>query len=793
MDIDIPPPPRRAFGRAWEDFEPTATEEKLAEAARVGEICELGLAAPKTGEASNTIRAEFLRFLALGGDARAPMHEKGLRLRGAFVEGALDLEGAELPFDLLPIFCSFVQPITFRGAHGRTINLHGSHLNGLSADGLRLDGALFLRHVQATGEMRLLGAQITGNLECDQGQFKNPGGFALVCDRVEIGGSVFLRAEFHATGATRLLGARITGDLDCTKGYFDNAGGAALSCDGAEIGGGVLLSNGFHATGETRLLDARISGNLDCTGGRVNNARGGALVCDRVEVGGSVLLRAKFHATGGTNLIGARITRDLDCTKGCFDNAGGAALSCNGAEIGGRMLLSDGFHAIGATLLFGARIAGDFSCNGARFDNAGGAALSCDRAEIGGGVFLSNDFHASGETRLPSARITGELNCDGGRFDNTGGYALNLASAKIGGAVFFRAKLHATGQTNLVGARITGDLDCSNGRFDNADGDTLICDGAEIGGGLFFRGKTAAQGRVSFAHAQVGALADASECWPNRSLDLDGFRYQRISATAPLDAKTRIAWLDKQMPRFLEGKNFALQPWTHLANVLREQGHFSEAAEVDIAREDRLRKAGRIAPLPSPRRWWAGVATPKNLRELGDFALSIWAEAKLLPNFIFRPLHRAYGLLAGYGFKPRRVIIIAFFAWLVFAAFYDYAASWAVFGPSNASVFQNKAYEHCRPEAPDKPENGKKKIGNWTRCPELPGEYTSFSPLAYSADLILPVVSLGQSNDWAPITSGESLGYATRLAVWFEELFGWVAALTLAAIASGLVKRKDGD
>jgi hypothetical protein len=28
--------------------------------------------------------------------------------------------------------------------------------------------------------------------------------------------------------------------------------------------------------------------------------------------------------------------------------------------------------------------------------------------------------------------------------------------------------------------------------------------------------------------------------------------------------------------------------------------------------------------------------------------------------------------------------------------------------------------------------------------------------------------------------------------IYFEKIFGWVAALTLAAIAAGLVKRKDG-
>lgn len=222
---------------------------------------------------------------------------------------------------------------------------------------------------------------------------------------------------------------------------------------------------------------------------------------------------------------------------------------------------------------------------------------------------------------------------------------------------------------------------------------------------------------------------------------------------SPLDAKTRIAWLYKQEKRFLEGENFALQPWTHLAKVLREQGHFREAADVDIGRENLLRKAGRVS---------------------------------------YRPLHYLYGLFAGYGYKPGRVILIAIAIWIACGAFYDYAASQAAFGPSNALVFQNPAYERCRPKAST---NCRPKMCNWTKCSDLPGEYTSFSPYIYSLDLILPVVGLSQANDWTPITWGDdwTLGYVVRFATWFEELFGWVAALTLAAIASGLVKRRDGE
>jgi hypothetical protein len=543
-------PPRRPFGRSWSDFQPTEAEKKLAEAARTGEVCVLGEQAPDEGAEENTIRAGFLRFLALGGDETAPVYEKGVRLKGAFIEGQLDLEGVKLPFDLLLWECCFDAPITLRSARCRTISLDGSRVVGFDGDRLQLDGSLFLRQVHATGEIRLLGARIANDLDCGGGRFKNEGGIALFCDSAEIGGNIFLNRDFHATGVTNLFGARITGQLDCTGGRFENAGGLALGCDNAKISGGLL-----------------------------------------------------------------------------------------------------------------------------------------------------------------------------------------------------------------------------------------------------FRGQTSVQGAISFAHAEVATLGDDPSLWPENSLHLEGFRYQRITSTSPLDAKTRIAWLYKQQREFLEGENFALQPWMHLAKVMREQGHFRDAAEVDISRENLLRRAGRIAVLPAPRRWWAYFWTPANPTGNYDTPNSTFEQAKLLPNIVPWVLHWFYGVFAAYGHKPIRVLYVAVAIWFCLGAFYDCAGSKAAFGPSNALVYQNPVYEHCRPEASATPANGKAKIGNWTKCPNLPGEYTSFSALAYSLDLILPVVGLSQANDWTPITSGDewTLGYVVRIATWFEEIFGWVAALTLAAIASGLVKRRDGE
>jgi hypothetical protein len=70
-------------------------EERLLAKVREGEICEIDAARPEAASPDNKVRAEFVRFLALGGDGGAPVHEHRVQLQGAFIEGDLDLEGCE--------------------------------------------------------------------------------------------------------------------------------------------------------------------------------------------------------------------------------------------------------------------------------------------------------------------------------------------------------------------------------------------------------------------------------------------------------------------------------------------------------------------------------------------------------------------------------------------------------------------------------------------------------------------------------------------------------------------------
>lgn len=72
----------------------------------------------------------------------------------------------------------------------------------VAAQWANIKGPVLLRNgFSAEGEVRLFGAKIGGNLECDNGSFKNANGMALTAERANVGGSVLLRNVFNATSA----------------------------------------------------------------------------------------------------------------------------------------------------------------------------------------------------------------------------------------------------------------------------------------------------------------------------------------------------------------------------------------------------------------------------------------------------------------------------------------------------------------------------------------------------------------------------------------------------------------
>jgi len=706
MEPKQPKTSKKPFGRSLSDFLPLKPgEQKLLKACRLGRLAVLShsvpwplpllapvqalgpVLSPQREELvpvteANCVRADFLRFLLLGGDEQAPVHERGVNLRGAYVDVQLNLSGCSLAVNVNLTNCFFSEPIVAQDAQlNGVLSLQGSHLvHGLKADRLHCSSTVFLSNgFRATGQVRFLGAQIGGNLNCKNGQFNEIEDGALLADGAVVKGDVQLCDGFKATEYVSLQGMQIGGNLDCTGGVFDGNGRNAFLAEGLDVRGGVNLCDGFSAKGEVSLIGSLIGGDLLCRGGRFEGSSGDALSAERINVKGSVYF-------------------------------------------------CDGFQAKGMVILLGSQISGNLNCYGGLFEVPNDVALLANRLDVKNGVNLCRSFKATGEVRLLGAQIGGDLDCTDGQFAAVNSYALCIESAVVRGVLHLKTS------------------------------EQPMC--------------------INVSHAEVSVLVDDLAAWGPKST-LDGFRYGSFGGLAATSGKARLEWLSRQPKAHLEAANFRPQPWRQLQRVLREMGHTEDAKQVGIALEDHLREIGRRGQFPKD---------PCELFRHPERAMTFCA-------------HYWFGKLAGYGYRPVRLVSWMFAAWLICAGFYWGLAQppFNAIAPSDPLVFQNPNYSKCKPHQSDPTVAA----GNWPSCTALPGEYSTFDPLFYSLDLLLPVVDLGQEKAWGayiPSVNESAVhepilnwrwGYVVRFVGWFETLFGWISSLLLVAIISGFSRRND--
>jgi hypothetical protein len=198
----------------------TATEKEIVEAVSAGRAWKNPKGKPKPEDLANPdfvakmpkVRGEVIRALCLGArlnDAKpAPA---GVQIIGARIVGELDLSLATVDVLLTLCDCHFAEEPNFIQAKFAFLNLSGSRLEkGLAADGVKIAGGLLCRiRFHADGEIRLLGAEIGGDVSFIGASLNNPGDRALSADGVKIVGSLYCRDSFRIDGAASFIAASI--------------------------------------------------------------------------------------------------------------------------------------------------------------------------------------------------------------------------------------------------------------------------------------------------------------------------------------------------------------------------------------------------------------------------------------------------------------------------------------------------------------------------------------------------------------------------------------------------------
>lgn len=372
--------------------------------------------------------------------------------------------------------------------------------------------------------------------------------------------------------------------------------------------------------------------------------------------------------------------------------------------------------------------------------------VTADAARIGGNVMLGGGFEADGEVSFAGARIGGSLRADGarlsGQLDASGvrGVALTLERSYVAGSIALDAGFAAAGTVDLTGMQIDGDLRCSGADFDVygeaafSGARALLLDRARVGGTLAVANLNNPLAGASLLGTRAGALLDDASSWGDR-LVLDGFRFRQFAPGAPTAAATRLQWLALQEPSHLD-LDFRPGPWRELIAVLRRMGHHESAREVAVARERHLSRIGRVAGGAS--------AAERGLSRLA---------------------HGLLGALAGYGYRPARVVGAMAAVWLGCGALYVAATQAGALSPAGIAA----------------------QVAPPVR------------PFVLSLDLLLPIVDLQQESRWAPLIHSQAGAatpiwqLATRAAAWFEVVFGWIASLVLIGALAGLFDRDQRE
>jgi hypothetical protein len=265
---------------------------------------------PEAEDETRRVRAELIRFLLLGGPDAPRLHEKGLRLSGAWIVGVLDLEGCRIPRDIGLLDCRFDATPVLLSAMIDTLAFDGSHLPGLTANRLDARGDLLFRSATIRGRVELRGARIGGDLVFDGAVLDNPGDYVLQSERASIRGGVLFRGA-TVRGSIGLTGGRIGGALDLIGATIERPDGVALDADSTQVEGDVALRLA-QVVGSISLVTARIGGDVDLTGASMSCPEAIAVDLGRTNVSGAFFLRDGARVTGVLSLNGATLGAIVD-------------------------------------------------------------------------------------------------------------------------------------------------------------------------------------------------------------------------------------------------------------------------------------------------------------------------------------------------------------------------------------------------------------------------------------------------------------------------------------------------
>lgn len=331
----------------------------------------------------------------------------------------------------------------------------------------------------------------------------------------------------------------------------------------------------------------------------------------------------------------------------------------------------------------------------------------------------------------------------------------------------------------MNGAQIGGQLACDVAVLDGKGATALQAQRRRVEQGFIWRNVTITSGRVGLTAAHTGDLVDDITWWPAGPdmLGLEGFTYHRIDSTSPTGATRHLRWLENGA--VFKG-TLSPQPYTQLAKVLSGMGHDCDARQVLIERERLMAQTFRKdrAVIPDG--------------DVKTGILSLWRD---LLNIGHRFWDSVSYHIVGYGYRPfnSAIALTLLFTITVFLA----NRTWneCSFAPNSDVIITSSGWMAlvARDCDPDPTEGCLPNPANtWSSFRQDGLDWDSFNRYGCAADLVLPILDLGQTDAWAPSKDRGDWGWWLRWLRWVLSGLGWIVTGPGAAAVTGIIKRDRG-
>jgi hypothetical protein len=285
--------------------------------------------------------------IAVGGSLLAGRHATGpiftasgrVRLAGARIGGDLVLSGAEIVSTTIPdpgedapegsrapvLPAGIVDPAA-------CVVADRMHVEGNLEldDGLSTTGTVRLPNAKIGGYLRLSGAQLTAG---------SPRGIALLADGMEIGGDIegrdTGRGPISCDGQLRLVDATVRGTASLSGAHLSAPDGYALLGDRLHVGGELYLRRAV-CEGTLQMQNLDVGATLDCTGATLTRPRlrpdgtpRPSLDLRAATIGKDLVCVDGFVAVGGVRARVADVRKSVQFVDATLGTAGRTRYALN--------------------------------------------------------------------------------------------------------------------------------------------------------------------------------------------------------------------------------------------------------------------------------------------------------------------------------------------------------------------------------------------------------------------------------------------------------------------------------